>query len=146
MTARNYMSPVVQNVSPRATLKEAAKILFEHDCGMVPVLDGDTVKGVITDRDVAIIACNRDRPLSELNVGEVVKDQVYSCGPDDDLGTVLGTMTEKQVRRLLVLSGGSLEGVISFDDLSRAVTAGKLDAAQFAQALSTISGQPQTAS
>ena len=100
---------------------------------------------VLTDRDVAIIACNHDRPLSELNVGDLLKDQVFSCGPTDELTAVLGTMSTNHVRRLLVLGGEGLEGVISVDDLSRAVTAGQLDAGEFAKALATIAGQTQNA-
>jgi CBS domain-containing protein len=143
MTASKYMSPVVQTVTPRNTLKDAAQILFEHDCGMVAVVDDDSkVKTVLTDRDVCIIACNHDRPLSELNVGEMTGDKLFSCGPDDALGDLLGKMAENRIRRLPVVDGdGNLQGVISLDDLARAAVAGEVEAATLAKTLAAVTGK-----
>lgn len=145
MTARDYMSTIVQTVSPRNTLKDVAQLLFEHDCGMVPVVEKGEVKGVLTDRDVAIIACNHDRPLSDLNVADVLKKQVYSCGPDASLAEVLEIMSSKHVRRLTVLEDGALAGVVSLDDLTRAVGAGKIKAQAFVDTVAAVAKVTQTA-
>lgn len=146
MIARDFMTSVVHTVTPRNSLKDAAQILFEHDCGIVPVVDGEHVKGVLSDRDVAIIACNHDRPLSDLQVSAALGDVVHTCKADDALTLLLDRMAAHQVRRLIVLDDdGRLEGVISVDDLASAVISGALGGTDYAHSLMRIAGVRQPA-
>lgn len=103
---------------PSDKLPAAAGVMWKHDCGMVPVVDGNKVVGVITDRDIAIAVASRGLPAGEISVGEVATRKPVTCSPDDKVETALSKMRKQRVRRLPVVDGvGALEGVISIADV-----------------------------
>jgi len=74
--------------------------------------------GVVTDRDICIAMGTRNRLPGELTVGEVATRHVFGCKPDDEIHEALGTMAEKQVRRLPVVNNeGVPQGILSMDDI-----------------------------
>jgi CBS domain-containing protein len=104
------------------TVTEAAKIMHEHECGFVPVVDGrGTVIGVVTDRDVCLVVGDKNRAMTHVSVQDAMSHPVFSCYVDENVRVTLGTMARRHVRRLPVLDKhGQLQGVISIDDVIQA--------------------------
>lgn len=105
--------------STDATLGVAAEIMWNRNCGFLPILDSEQkVAGVVTDRDLFIAVATRNRLPGEIAVQDVSAGVTYTCKPDDDIRTALETMAEKKVRRLPVIdTAGKLEGILSVDDV-----------------------------
>jgi CBS domain-containing protein len=103
------------------SLERAAQIMWENDCGCVPVLDdASKIAGIVTDRDVCMAAYTRGTPLHALGVASAMARDVATCRPGDTLETALRTMRARQVRRLPVLDpDGGIAGLISLTDVVR---------------------------
>lgn len=101
------------------SLAEAAKTMWETDCGVLPVLkDGREVVGLITDRDICMAMTMRDCNPTAVSAEEVITGEIYSVAPEDDVKKALQVMQEHQVRRLPVISEeGGLEGMLSMNDV-----------------------------
>jgi CBS domain-containing protein len=123
--ARCIMTADVATCRAEDTLERAAQIMWERDCGAVPVLAaGGALVGMITDRDVCMAAYTQGAPLRAANVGGAMSRRLVSCHPDDPLARVAEIMSAAQVRRLLVTDrDGQLLGVVSLGDLARYVAA-----------------------
>jgi CBS domain-containing protein len=120
MKVKDLMTTDVKRCSPDTNLAAAAKIMWEGDCGAVPVTDErDRVVGVITDRDICIAAATRPRTEGEIEVKDVISTAVYTCAPSDDVRAALETMKARKVRRLPVVEqGGRLVGIVSIHDIA----------------------------
>jgi CBS domain-containing protein len=120
MKVKDLMTTDVKRCSPETNLASAAKIMWEGDCGAVPVTDErDHVVGVITDRDICIAAATRPSREGEIPVKDVISKAVYSCAPGDDVRAALDTMKARKVRRLPVVDqGGRLVGIVSIHDIA----------------------------
>lgn len=94
-------------------------IMWQRDCGVVPVVDEQKqVIGMITDRDICIAVATQNRLASDIRVSEIISGKVRSCQPNDDLEDALKTMKKRQLRRLPVTDkDGILLGIISIGDL-----------------------------
>lgn len=114
-------TPSVCNVADSAN--EAARIMWERDCGAVPVVDGSGhVVGIVTDRDICMAAYFRGVALSAIPIVEVMAREVCTCQAEDDLGRAEHLMQQHQIRRLPVLAnGGTLVGMLSLSDVAQAV-------------------------
>jgi len=120
MKVKDLMTTDVKRCSPDTNLAAAAKIMWEGDCGAVPVTDErDRVVGVITDRDICIAAATRPRTEGEIAVKDVISNAVYTSAPGDDVRAALETMKARKVRRLPVVDqGGRLVGIVSIHDIA----------------------------
>ena len=100
-------------------------MMWESDCGVVPVLDElGKVIGVITDRDICMAAATKHRPASEITVQEVCSGKVYTCRLNDEVRTALETMRTNCVRRLPVVDAeGKIQGLLSLNDVALAARA-----------------------
>jgi len=105
--------------TPTTDLAEAAHVMWNSDCGILPVVTGGgRVVGLITDRDICMAAAMKGRTLANIAVEEVINGKVYSCKPKDNVITALEIMRDRRVRRLPVVSDeGLLEGMISMNDI-----------------------------
>lgn len=121
MFVDDCMSRTPQGVRVTDRLAAAAQVLWDHDCGFVPVLDADDrLVGVLTDRDLCMAAFTQGRPLHDLPVAAAMARQVRSVRADDTLATAMVAMQEFAVRRLPVVDAdGRLVGVLSSNDLVR---------------------------
>ena len=123
MRVEQVMAKNVVTCGPDDTVNDAARIMWEHDCGFVPIVEPGArpcVVGVVTDRDVCMAAYLRGRGLREIRIGDVMSTRVRSCRPADDVATAEATMRESQIHRLPVVDeGGLLLGVISLADIAR---------------------------
>jgi len=122
--AAEAMCEDVGTCSAEATAAEAARILWERDCGLVPVLAPDgsrRVVGVVTDRDLCMAAYIQGRRLAEIPLREIMSTRLHTCSPQEAVDQVLARMGQAQVRRLPVVDEqGRLRGVLSLADLARA--------------------------
>lgn len=102
------------------SLDVAAQKMWDHDCGVLPVLnDEGKVTGMITDRDICMAALTQGRPLHELLVNLAMAKHVIAVGPEQTIGDVEQLMARHQVRRLPVLDAANRPlGVISLNDLA----------------------------
>jgi CBS domain-containing protein len=115
---------------PPATCKtsdsvtEAAKIMHDHKCGFVPVVDPHgAVVGVVTDRDVCMIVGDKNRAMTHVSVQNAMSRPVFSCYGDENVKATLTRMAKRHVRRLPVLNKhGHLQGVLSIDDIIEAAS------------------------
>ncbi|MGK0265671.1 MAG: CBS domain-containing protein, partial [Planctomycetota bacterium] len=108
----------VMNREPHAVrivdrLDEAARIMWEQDCGFVPVVDGtNTLVGVVTDRDLCMASYMQAAPIASIPVVAVMVPEPVTCGPEDTLVAAMETLAQQQVHRLPVVdSQGVLLGV-----------------------------------
>lgn len=122
MIVAELMTENPASVELRKPLSEAARIMWECDCGALPVLDDEQrVRGMITDRDVCMASWLQHRAPQDLAVAGAMSERLYYCLPTDTLITAEGLMRNKQVRRLPVLSAdGRLLGILSLADIVRA--------------------------
>jgi len=121
MKIRDIMSKDVQVARPGDTLQEVASRMASGDFGFMPVAEGDTLIGTITDRDIAVRAVAQGAACTAPVVEYISRDP-HTARADDDLKTVLDAMGTKQIRRLPVLDKDNrLVGVVSLGDLSTRV-------------------------
>jgi CBS domain-containing protein len=119
MKVKDLMTPEPRTCTRETNLAEAAALMLDADCGILPVVDGEgKLVGVVTDRDMYIALATRNRLASQLTVGEVARARVFTCGPDEDVQSALATMKEHHVRRLPVEGFGStVAGIVSMNDI-----------------------------
>ena len=137
MKVKEIMSRQPKVCDLNASLADAAKTMWDNDCGVLPVLkDGKEIVGLITDRDICMAVGMRDGNPSGISVEEVITGTVYSVVPEDDVQQALEIMQEHKVRRLPVVSSeGELKGMLSMNDVVlKAVEARDMQAPEIAYA------------
>jgi CBS domain-containing protein len=119
MKVKDVMTRNVKSCQPDSSLDQAAILMWNNDCGILPVVDSESrVSGMITDRDIAIAASTKGRLTTQINVGEVMSGNVYACAEDEDIKSALHTMRREKVRRLPVINyDGKLAGILSLNDI-----------------------------
>ena len=119
MNVKSLMTAAPRTCTPATNLAEAAALMLDADCGILPVVDdAGKLVGVVTDRDMYIALATRNALASQLTVGDVARRRVFTCGPDDDVQSALATMKQHHVRRLPVEGfGGTVAGIISMNDI-----------------------------
>lgn len=119
MKIEEVMTRDVEVVRPDATLREAAKKMRSFDVGLLPVVEGARVVGMLTDRDIAVRAVAEGRDPNSTLAREVMTTDVVYCDPDEDVRQAAKLMSEKQIRRLLLLDRERrLVGIVSLGDLA----------------------------
>lgn len=118
MKVRDMMVGTPASCRSETNLGEAVEILWNRNCGILPVVDTqEKVTGVVTDRDLCIALGTRNRLPGEITVGQIVSGKVFTCRLDDDISDALATMAQQKVRRLPVVDiEGRLKGILSMDD------------------------------
>jgi CBS-domain-containing membrane protein len=123
MRVEKLMVKEVRSCTPSSDLNEAARIMWETDCGFVPVVEegaSGRVVGVLTDRDLCMASYTRGGNLKQIRVEDAMAREVLSCRPEDQLEEATATMRAAQVRRLPVVDEArGLIGVISLSDIAR---------------------------
>jgi CBS domain-containing protein len=99
----------------------AAKLMWDFDCGAIPVVgEGGAVKGIVTDRDICMACQMRNCSPNSLPVGEAMSHSLYTCAPTSSVSDAERIMRTKRVRRLPVLdSQQRLVGILSLADIAR---------------------------
>ena len=129
-------------------LAHVARLMWENDCGAVPVVDAeDHVIGIVTDRDVCMSAHFQGKALRELKAAACMASPVATCRPGDSCTDVVSVMSERRVRRVPVTDeGGRLLGLVSMGDLFHAAQGGEKNKKSLQSllldALTRITGRP----
>ena len=118
-TARDIMTSGADFVTSSTTVLDAAKKLAAEDYGALPICDGDTLKGMITDRDIVVKVLAAGMDPATTKVIDLVQGEVVTIGADDPVEEAARTMSDHQVRRLPVIDGQKLVGMLSQADLAR---------------------------
>lgn len=123
MKIEQLMTTSPMTCRPSHSLSWVAEMMWNHDCGCVPVTAGNgsqRVVGLITDRDICMAAHLKGKYLSEIRVGEVMTKEVWACNPGDPLQEAEAIMREARVRCLPVVDEtDELLGLLSLADLAR---------------------------
>lgn len=120
MKVREIMTAEPRTCTPETTLAAAANLMWEDDCGILPVVDEGELVGVVTDRDMYVALATRNERASQLRVGAVATRSVWTCAPEDDVHEALTRMKEHSVRRLPVVGfGNTVLGILSMNDVTR---------------------------
>jgi CBS domain-containing protein len=126
MKVKNIMTTDVRTCGPDTTVAEAAHLMWDGDCGILPVVDEGVLVGVVTDRDMYIALATQNARAAQLRVGAVASTKLATCAPEDDVRAALETMKQARVRRLPVVGfGNTIAGMLSMNDILRATAAGK---------------------
>jgi CBS domain-containing protein len=119
-TARDIMTSDADCVQESQSILEAAKELARRDVGAMPICgDDDRLKGMLTDRDIVVKVLAQDKDPSSTKVSELAEGKPVTIGADDSIEEALHTMSEYKVRRLPVIDGHELIGIISQADIAR---------------------------
>jgi CBS domain-containing protein len=121
-TARDIMSSDCTCIGENDSLIDAAKLLAKKNVGAVPICgEDDRLKGMLTDRDIVVKAVAQGKDLSTTRAGELGQGdgKTVTVGADDAIEEVLRTMSRAQVRRLPVIDGHRLVGIIAQADVAR---------------------------
>ncbi len=120
MKVRDLMTSGVASVDSDDSLSSAARMMWECDCGVIPVTREGRVLGVITDRDICMASWIRNQPLTELRISDSMSRELFSCSPDDNVSVAERLMQSRQIRRLPVIdTEGHLVGILSLADIVR---------------------------
>lgn len=122
MKVEELMTRIVATCDPDDTLEDAAAVMRDHDCGVVPVVrDDGRVIGVVTDRDICMAALETGQQLASIPVPSAMSRAVLVCMPDDDVRHAEEQMRRAQVRRLPVTDAERrIVGILSMNDIALA--------------------------
>jgi CBS domain-containing protein len=119
-TARDIMSQDADCVQESQSILDAAKELADRDVGAMPICgDDERLKGMLTDRDIVVKVLAQGKDPSSTKVSEIAQGKPVTIGADDSIEEALRTMSEHKVRRLPVIDGHDLVGIISQADIAR---------------------------
>lgn len=117
---RDVMTSEPRTIDAGESVAYAAKMMRDEDVGLAPIVEGDKLIGMLTDRDIAIRVVAEGRNPDEVTVGEVASRQVVTIDPQQDLDEALRIMAKHQVRRLPVVEeDGRLVGIVAQADVAR---------------------------
>ena len=119
-TAREIMTGGVECIGEDETVLDAAKKMQSLDVGALPICGNDQrLKGMLTDRDVVVKVLAQGKDPASTKVSELAQGKPVTIGADDDLGELVRTMAQHQVKRLPVIDGQQLVGVVSESDVAQ---------------------------
>ena len=118
--ARDIMSPDCECIGENDTVADAAKKLKELNVGAMPICgEDDRLKGVLSDRDIVVDVIAEGKDPSSVTAGELGDGKPVTIGADDSVSEAIRTMAEHQVRRLPVIDGHELVGIVSQADIAK---------------------------
>ncbi len=126
MHVRDAMATTLVVAHPSTTIKEVAVMMRRQDCGFIPIIRDDRLDGVVTDRDIVLRFCadgGTDASMLTTPIGDIMTRRPVGVQADADIEAAGHLMAEHHVRRLPVLDGTRLVGVLSFGDLEQALHA-----------------------
>lgn len=115
---KDVMSSNPTTCEPQASVVDAAKVMAKEDIGPIPIVEGDRLVGLVTDRDLVVRVLAEGRDPQSTTVGEIASRDLVTVSPDEDFDSVLEKLAENQVRRLPVVEGDRLVGIIAQRDVA----------------------------
>lgn len=118
MKIHEIMTTQISSAEADTTLEEIATLMRNQDVGVVPILDGDVLLGVITERDIVVRCIAEGRLPSEMRADDILTDEVEAIDSDLDVDRAADLMAKSQIRRLPVVDNGRLVGMVSIGDIA----------------------------
>jgi CBS domain-containing protein len=120
VTVRDVMTEAPKSVLESDNLVHVARVMRDEDVGCVPVVDdAGRLLGMVTDRDLVVEAVAASDDPTIRQAGELLRGEIHTVDADASVGNAVETMGRQRVRRLPVVSGGKLVGVLGVADLAR---------------------------
>ncbi len=110
----------VVTTSPNGTVTDAMDVLNEHNIGAVVVMEGDSIRGILSERDVLRLGARGPELLSTTTIPETMTRDVIVGLPEDEVHAAMGVMTQNRIRHLPIVRDGQLVGIVSIGDLVNA--------------------------
>ncbi|WP_030255088.1 CBS domain-containing protein [Streptomyces violens] len=121
-TARDIMSPGTECIGAEDSVIEAARRITSLGVGALPICGTDNkLKGMLTDRDIVVKVLGAGKDPEKTTAGELAQGEAVTIGADDDAEEIFATMAHHKVRRLPVIDGHSLVGMVALADVARAL-------------------------
>jgi CBS domain-containing protein len=118
-TVQDLMTAEPTSIASDAMAVEAARRMLSEDVGSLPVVDGETLVGMVTDRDLVLKVIAKDLDPNKVPVADVCTQNPVTVGAEESLDEALQRMAKEQVRRLPVVSEGQLVGILAQADVAR---------------------------
>ena len=118
-TVSQAMTAVPRSIESSESVVQAARLMASEDVGSLPVVEGDQLVGIVTDRDLVLQVLAKDLDPSKVTIAEVASENPVVAKPDEPLDAALQRMAQEQVRRLPVVDGGRLVGILAQADVAR---------------------------
>jgi CBS domain-containing protein len=119
-TIRDLMTENPKTVTTGGTIVDAARLMRDEDTGVVPIVDGDKLTGVVTDRDIAIKVVAEGKDPQGTKATDIAATELVTIDPQQELDEALRLMAQHQVRRLPVVEeDGRLVGILAQADVAR---------------------------
>jgi CBS domain-containing protein len=115
---RHAMTETPQTVDASMNAAEAAGRMRAEDIGVLPVVEGDELVGIVTDRDLVLRVLAEGKDPQSVRIGQLASRSPVSIGPDEKLSEARDLMEQHEVRRLPVMKNGQLVGIISLGDVA----------------------------
>jgi CBS domain-containing protein len=140
LLVRHAMTEAPQTVGPDTTAADAAGLMRQLDVGVIPVVEDGELRGLVTDRDLVLrVVAGRQDP-GRVPVKEVMTSSPVTVSPDLQLSEANDLMAEHRVRRLPVMKGRELVGILSIGDVAVALASKR----EVGETLEDVSGSPST--
>jgi CBS domain-containing protein len=135
-SVREAMTEDPRSIDPSASVVEAARLMRDEHVGSLPITDGDTLVGMITDRDITTRVVAEAADLATTSVGDVYSQDLISVEPDKNLEEALRLMARHQVRRLPVVEDGRLVGIVAQADIALTLSEDEQKTGELVEAIS----------
>lgn len=119
MQVKDIMSKNIISVRSDEPISRAAELMRQYNIGILPVMDGEKLCGVITDRDIVTRAVAQKKDMDSCPIGECCSQSTVCANPEQDVKEAAKTMAAQQVRRVPVMDGSCLCGMLSLGDISK---------------------------
>ncbi len=113
----------ILSIAPSASVLDAIKLMAEKGIGALIVMDGETMAGIVTERDYARKVILKGRSSDETPVSDIMSTGVISTSPEQTVNSCMNVMTDKRIRHLPVVEGNKVTGLVSIGDLVKAIIA-----------------------
>ena len=111
----------VWSIGPEASVYDAIEMMADKEVGALTIVDGDSLVGVVTERDYARKVILQGRSSKDTKIKDIMTSRVAYASPEQSVEECMGMMTEKRIRHLPVMDGDKLLGIISIGDLVKAI-------------------------
>jgi predicted transcriptional regulator len=116
---KDLMTENPSTCEPGAPVAEVAKVMAREDVGPIPVVEGGRLVGLVTDRDLVVRVLAEGRDPETTTVGEIASSDIVTVSPDSSLDEALQVLARNQVRRVPVVDGDRLVGILAQADIAR---------------------------